>query len=332
MAVKQNGVLATFVPGVTPYSNLRLSSVVTPTAFNFYTTPSATMTSARLFIANDTGSAASVDVAIVEQTDVLQLDAPANQPGAPSDFGAFTFAENTYTSSIYIEGGGVTGTFQAGEQVTWTNSGLPAAYQSVSATVLSWDAANSKLWLRNMSHPLAMEVSGDTTVTGTTSGATISAGPSYAGSGGTDGHSGIVKYYDSNLGRVYFLNYEHKNNVDYKVYGETTEVFNQTNNVLARSQSHNSAPVATTMTRYAAAGNTTPTTEFLDTAGTELLISGVSQVQAQQYLVKSKSIADNEHLELNGLVLGPGQSLFVSSAAAVSCTLMGYEEVAEIPS
>ena len=93
-------------------------------------------------------------------------------------------------------------------------SGLPAAYQSVTQQFFH-DAAN-KLWLRNMSHPLAMEVSGDTTVTGTTSGATISAGPSYAGSGGTDGHSGIVKYYDSNLVEFIF-NYEHKNNVDYKV-------------------------------------------------------------------------------------------------------------------
>ena len=331
MAVKQNGVLATFVPGVTPYSNLRTSSVVTPTAFNFYTVPAATLVSGRLFIANDTGSAASVDVAIVEQTDCLQLDAPANQPGSPSDFGAFAFTENGYTTSIYIEGA-VTGTFQVGEQVTWTNTGLPSAYQSVTAVVHYFDSVNNKLWLRNMSHPLAMEVAGDTTVTGGTSGATISAGPSYAGSGGTNGHSGLVRYYDSNLGRIYFNNYEHKNNLDYKLLGQTGEVFNQQNNVAARSQSHNSAPVATTLTRFAAAGNTTPTTEFIDAGNTELLISGVSQVQAQQYLVKSKSIADNEHLELNGLVLGPGQSLFVSSAAAVSCTLMGFEEVAEIPS
>jgi len=331
MAVKQNGVLATFVPGVTPYSNLRTSSVVTPTAFNFYTVPSATVTSGRLFIANDTGSAALVDVAIVEQTDVLQLDTPANQPGSPSDFGAFSFAENSYTTSIYVEGS-VTGTFQVGEQVTWTNTGLPSAYQSVTAVVHYFDSANNKLWLRNLSHPLAMEVAGDTTITGGTSSATISAGPSYAGSGGTNGHSGLVRYYDSNLGRIYLNNYEHKNNIDYNLFGQSTEVFNQQNNVLARSQSHNSAPVATTLTRYAAAGNTTPTTEFIDAGNTELLISGVSQVQAQQYLVKSKSIADNDHLELNGLVLGPGQSLFVSSAAAVSCTLMGYEEVAEIPS
>lgn len=331
MAVKQNGVLATFVPGVTPYSNLRTSSVVTPTAFNFYTVPAATLTSGRLFIANDTGSAAAVDVAIVEQTDCLQLDAPANQPGAPSDFGAFSFAENSYTTSVYIEGA-VTGTFQVGEQVTWTNTGLPSAYQSVTATVHYHDVANSKLWLRNMSHPLAMEVAGDTTVTGTNSSATISAGPSYAGSGGTNGHSGIVRYYDSNLGRIYFNNYEHKNNLNYKVLGQAGELINEQNNVVSRSQSFNSAPVATTMTRYAAAGNTTPTTEFIDAGNTELLIASVTQVQAQQYLVKSKSIADNEHLELNGLVLGPGQSLFVSSAAAVSCTLMGFEEVAEIPS
>ena len=155
MAVKQNGVLATFVPGVTPYSNLRTTSVVTPTAFNFYTVPAATMASCRLFISNDTGSAASVDVAIVEQTDVLQLDSPGNQPGAPSDFGAFAFAENSYTTSVFIEGGGATGTFQVGETVTWTNTGLDAAYQSVTAIVVRWDSGNSKLWLRDMSHPLS---------------------------------------------------------------------------------------------------------------------------------------------------------------------------------
>ena len=45
--------------------------------------------------------------------------------------------------------------------------------------------------------------------------------------------------------------------------------------------------------------------------------------------MKQKQVADNEIFELNGLVLGAYQSIFVSSTAAVSFNLMGFEEVAE---
>ena len=38
-----------------------------------YTCPGATMVSGKLIIANNTGGAAAVDVAIVEQTDIIQI-------------------------------------------------------------------------------------------------------------------------------------------------------------------------------------------------------------------------------------------------------------------
>ena len=91
-------------------------------------------------------------------------------------------------------------------------------------------------------------------------------------------------------------------------------------------------PVATTQTRYSPAGNTTPTTEFIDAAGVELLVSGVSQVSAEQFIVQDKSVADNDIFELNGIVLGTYQSLYVKSTGAHTFTFVGFEEVAEIPS
>ena len=330
MAVKQVGVLANFTPSVTPYSNSRTTSATATQGFNIYTCPGATLMSGKLIIANNTGSAATVDIAVTEQTQALQLDAPGNQPGAPSTFSAFSFPEFSYTTSVVIEGGGVTGSFTPGESVSWTNSGLTPTAQT--AIVELWDAANSKLWLRNMSHPKGLDLPGDTTVTGA-NGGTISAGPSYAGTGATDGWSGRIRYYDSQLGVVYFQNYEYKNNIDYKnIYDMNNEVVAENNNSAAKSTAFNNAPVATTQTRYAAAGNTTPATEFIDANDVELLVSAVSKVSAEQHLVKNKSIVDQGVYELNGIVLGTYQSLFVSSSAAVNVSFIGFEETAEIPS
>ena len=78
MATKQNGVLGSFTPTVTPYTNDTQpdnSLAVAANEFAFYTCPGATMVSAKLIISNNTGGAAAVDVGIVEQTDVIQLDA-----------------------------------------------------------------------------------------------------------------------------------------------------------------------------------------------------------------------------------------------------------------
>ena len=325
-----NGQLATWAPTVSPYSNLGTSSTLTRNDFNIYTAPGATLMSGTLRISNDTGSAAAVDVAIVEQTDCIQLDVPGNQPSG-ADFGDYAFPEGEFTTSIAIEGANVTGTFSPGETVTWTNTGLAAAYQSVTSIVERWDSGNSKLWLRNVSHPLALDVAGDTTFTGPSG--TISAGPSYAGTGGYAGWSGKIKYYDSNLGVIYLNNYEFANNLDYRYLGTIgngvgEEEKNSNNCSVCVSQSRLWRPVATTQTRYAAAGNTTPTTEFVDENGVELLVASVAAVKEHQYIAKSRSVSDNETLELTGIVLGPYQSLYVSSAAAVSCSLVGFEEPA----
>ena len=82
----------------------------------------------------------------------------------------------------------------------------------------------------------------------------------------------------------------------------------------------------------AAAGNTTPATEFIDNAGVEVLVSAVLQVSADQYILQDKSVSDNEIFELNGIVLGTYQSLYVKSTGALTFTFIGFEEVAEIPS
>ena len=103
------------------------------------------------------------------------------------------------------------------------------------------------------------------------------------------------------------------------------------NNNLSRSLANRWRPVATTVDRIAAT-NTTPATEFIDANGVELLVSGVSQVAAEQLIVNQKSIADDDYLELGGIVLGAYQSLYVKSTAAVSATLIGFEEVAEVAS
>ena len=63
-----------------------------------------------------------------------------------------------------------------------------------------------------------------------------------------------------------------------------------------------------------------------------MLVSGVSQCAAEQFIVQDKAVNDNEIFELNGIVLGTYQSLYVKSTGAVTFTFIGFEEVAEIPS
>ena len=182
-----------------------------------------------------------------------------------------------------------------------------------------------------MSHPLGFDVpSGDTTFTGA-GGATCSAGTSYAGTGGTAGWSGNVRFYDSLNGVLYLQNREFRNNLDYAhLYAnDNNENREQRNNNLNRSLARVWRPVATTQTRYAGSGNTTPATEFIDSTGIEVLVSGVSQVSAEQLIVNDKALNDNEIFELNGIVLGSYQSVYVKSTGAVTFTLVGFEETAE---
>ena len=183
-----------------------------------------------------------------------------------------------------------------------------------------------------MSHPLGLDLPGDTTFTGA-GGATCAVGPSHAGTGGTRGWSGLVRYFDTLNGTIYFLNSEFRNNLDYaNIYDTATENRELGNNNVERSLSRFWRPVETTQTRYAAAGNTTPATEFIDNNGVELLVSSVTQAGSEQLILNGFPLADNTTKEIGGILLGTYQSLYVKSTGAVTFTLVGLEEQAEIPS
>ena len=335
MATKQNGVLGSFTPTVTPYTNDTQpdnSLAVAANEFPFYTCPGATMVSAKLVISNNTGGAATVDVGIVEQTDVIQLDAAASQPGAPVNYLGFSLPTGQDATSIYLEGASVSGTFVPGEVLSWTNTAVTPNAQT--ATVDYWDSGNSKLWVRGLANANALfPTSGDITYT-SAGGGSISVGTSHAGSGVARGWSGKVKYFDNLRGIIYFENHEFRNNLDYSSgpYGDlNTEVRVLSNNNLARSHTHRHRPVTTTVDRIGAT-NTAPATEFVDANGVELLVSGVSAIQEHQYLVKQKSVNDQDIFELGGIVLGAYQSIYIKSTAAVTATLIGFEETAEVAS
>ena len=100
MAIKQNGVLATFTPTVSKYTNETLpanGNTVAATGYYIYTCPGATLMSGKLFVSNNTGGALDIDVGIVEQSDVIQLDTPGNQPGAPSTYTGFVLGNGQST-------------------------------------------------------------------------------------------------------------------------------------------------------------------------------------------------------------------------------------------
>ena len=206
MATKQNGVLATFTPTVSKYTNQVLASpgTATPNGYNIYTCPAATLMSGKLYISNNTGGSLDIDVGIVEQSDVIQLDTPGNQPGAPSTYTGFVLGngqQTGYTTSIYVDYGSLTGTFVVGEQISWTNSNRSPSAQT--AILQYHDTSNARLWLRNMSHPLGLDLPAQTTFTGA-GGATCQVGPSNAGTGGTVGWSGLVRYFDPLNGKYIF--------------------------------------------------------------------------------------------------------------------------------
>ena len=338
MAIKQNGVLATFTPTVSKYTNRTLpdnGNTVAATGYNIYTCPGATLMSGKLYISNNTGGSLDIDVGIVEQSEVIQLDAPAAQPGAPSNYTGFVLGngqQTGYTSSIVIDYSSLSGTFVVGEQITWTNGNNYGGSGTQTAILQYHDTVNGRIWLRNMSHPLGLDLTGDTTFTGA-GGATCAVGPSHAGTGGTLGWSGLVRYFDPLTGKIYFFNREFRNNLNYaNIYDVNNENRELGNNNVERSLSKYWRPVTTTQTRYAAAGNTTPATEFIDNNGVELLVSGVSQATTEQLIVNGLQVADNSVKEISGILLGTYQSLYVKSTGAVTFTLVGLEEQAEIPS
>ena len=336
MAIKQNGVLATFTPTVSKYTNRTLpdnGNTVAATGYNIYTCPGATLMSGKLFISNNTGGSLNVKVGIVEQSDVIQLDAASAQPGSPANYTGFVLGngqQTGYTSSIVIDYGNLSGTFVNGEQISWTNSNRSPAAQT--AILLRHDTVNGRLWLRDMSHPLGLDLPGDTTFTGA-GGATCSVGPSHAGTGGTIGWSGLVRYFDPLTGKIYFFNREFRNNLNYaNIYDVNNENRELGNNNAERSLSRYWRPVTATQERKAAAGNTTPATEFIDNNGVELLVSSVTKATTEQFIVNDLAVADNEVKEISGILLGTYQSLYVESTGAVTFTLVGLEEQAEIPS
>ena len=336
MATKQNGVLANFTPTVSKYTNETLlpgSNTVAATGYNIYTCPGATLMSGKLFISNNTGGSLNVKVGIVEQSDVIQLDAASAQPGSPANYTGFVLGngqQTGYTSSIVIDYGNLSGTFVNGEQISWTNSNRSPAAQT--AILLRHDTVNGRLWLRDMSHPLGLDLPGDTTFTGA-GGATCAVGPSHAGTGGTIGWSGLVRYFDPLTGKIYLLNREFRNNLNYaNIYDVNNENRELGNNNLERSFSRYWRPVNATQERKAAAGNTTPATEFIDNNGVELLVSSTSAATSEQMIVNDLAVADNEIKEISGILLGTYQSLYVESTGAVTFTLVGLEEQAEIPS
>ena len=336
MAVKQNGVLATFTPTVSKYTNQVLASpgTETPNGYNIYTCPAATLMSGKLYISNNTGGSLDIDVGIVEQSDVIQLDTPGNQPGAPSTYTGFVLGNGQstgYTTSVFVDYGSLTGTFVEGEVISWTNSNRTPSAQT--AVLHKHDTSNARLWLRNMSHPLGLDLPAQTTFTGA-GGATCQVGPSNAGTGGTVGWSGLVRYFDPLNGTIYLLNHEFRNNLDYaQIYDANNQVREEGNNNVERSLSRFWRPVAATQTKYDnVGGTTTPPTQFIDNNTVELKVASVSQATTEQLILNGFPLADNTTKELSGIVLGTYQSIYVKSTGAVTFTLVGFEEQAEIPS
>ena len=336
MAVKQNGVLATFTPTVSKYTNQVLASpgTETPNGYNIYTCPAATLMSGKLYVSNNTGGSLDIDVGIVEQSDVIQLDTPGNQPGAPSTYTGFVLGNGQstgYTTSVFVDYGSLTGTFVEGEVISWTNSNRTPSAQT--AVLHKHDTSNARLWLRNMSHPLGLDLPAQTTFSGA-GGATCQVGPSNAGTGGTVGWSGLVRYFDPLNGTIYLLNHEFRNNLDYaQIYDANNQVREEGNNNVERSLSRFWRPVTATQTKYDnVGGTTTPPTQFIDNNTVELKVASVSQATTEQLILNGFPLADNTTKELSGIVLGTYQSIYVKSTGAVTFTLVGFEEQAEIPS
>ena len=130
---------------------------------------------------------------------------------------------------------------------------------------------------------------------------------------------------------IYFNNYEFKNNLDYSVLGQAVKSEKLLATYLTGVLVTSIGPVATTQTRYAAVGNTTPTTEFIDATGKNLLIASVSDTVAEQFILKGQSISDNSTYELTGLVLGAKSiPLYYFFRSIVYISLIGFEETARL--
>ena len=340
-----NGLLAQYTPGLTKHTNLMQAAgtQLTSTGFNIYTCPGQTLTSGTLRISNTSGGAATVDVAIVESTDQVTMAGTAAQKEGYN----FGQGGQARVSSHYAIGTSNGTPFSQTEVVTWTNTNVTNPLDGTnnhSAKVHYWDNLNSKLWLYDLSHPAAatsFAAPTDTVISAAGSGATLSIGPTYAGSSVARGSDGLLRYYDGYDGICYVNNAEHENNLKYKYLftlgntGGTGERKTSTSGAAYVTDIYNnlkSRPFETTITAINAVtgASTTPVAEFVANDGSEVQIASVAAVNQENYIVKEVSVSDNGTLEIPGIVLGQYQSIYVACAAQVQFSLVGFEEAVTV--
>ena len=323
-----NGVLASYQSATTKYTNAYVDPASNPNGlvradFPMYTTPSATLTSGSLRIMNTTGATATVDVAIQDYTEQIELAAPGAQSPTVSNFSEFSFAPNSKVTSSYIIISSHNGTnYVPGETITI--SGGPSGTQT--AKVLAWDLSNLKIWYEQPlgSWPTTvatMTVTGDGGGTGTIT-------DSYVGT------SGRVIFYDRLQGHILFQNDSLVNNVKSLYY---TEPANQmvsgiggAGQLSVSSRAYEWLPSLSTVTLYNSSNQSGApvTAEWKQTTGTqpEIIIAGVSYSNDQNKILKSYPIPNNSEVSLTGLVLEQWQNLYVSASAGVAFNFIGFEE------
>ena len=323
-----NGVLASYQSATTKYTNAYVDPASNPNGlvradFPMYTTPSATLTSGSLRIMNTTGATATVDVAIQDYTEQIELAAPGSQSPTVTTFSEFSFAPNEKVTSSYVIISGHNGTaYVPGETVTI--SGGPSGTQT--AKVVAWDASNLKIWYEQPQGSWA------TTVTTMT----------IAGAGGgsgtiTDsyvGTSGRVIFYDRLNGHILFQNDTVINNVKSLYY---TEPANQmvsgiggAGQLSISSRGYEWLPSLSTVKLYNSSNQSgaNVTAEWKQNTGSqpEIIISGVSYSNDQNKILKTYPIPNNSEVSLTGLVLEQWQNLYVNASAGVAFNFIGFEE------
>ena len=323
-----NGVLASYQSATTKYTNAYVDPASNPNGlvradFPMYTTPSATLTSGSLRIMNTTGATATVDVAIQDYTEQIELAAPGSQSPTVTTFSEFSFAPNEKVTSSYVIISGHNGTaYVPGETVTI--SGGPSGTQT--AKVVAWDASNLKIWYEQPQGSWA------TTVTTMT----------IAGAGGgsgtiTDsyvGTSGRVIFYDRLNGHILLQNDTVINNVKSLYY---TEPANQivsgiggAGQLSISSRGYEWLPSLSTVKLYNSSNQSgaNVTAEWKQNTGSqpEIIISGVSYSNDQNKILKTYPIPNNSEVSLTGLVLEQWQNLYVNASAGVAFNFIGFEE------
>ena len=323
-----NGVLASYQSATTKYTNAYVDPASNPNGlvradFPMYTTPSATLTSGSLRIMNTTGATATVDVAIQDYTEQIELAAPGSQSPTVTTFSEFSFVPNEKITSSYVIISGHNGTaYVPGETVTI--SGGPSGTQT--AKVVAWDASNLKIWYEQPQGSWA------TTVTTMT----------IAGAGGgsgtiTDsyvGTSGRVIFYDRLNGHILLQNDTVINNVKSLYY---TEPANQmvsgiggAGQLSISSRGYEWLPSLSTVKLYNSSNQSgaNVTAEWKQNTGSqpEIIISGVSYSNDQNKILKTYPIPNNSEVSLTGLVLEQWQNLYVNASAGVAFNFIGFEE------